>query len=114
MNKITHLTIDLNIKKEITRENSSMIFEAILFFGKHLTDLKFYQLSSESYLTFFPWNNQNEACLSSTLTNLSIYVSNFDDCLYLLDGRFQSLSKLVIRIEMIARSLSNINKNVNL
>ncbi|CAM4868756.1 unnamed protein product [Rotaria socialis] len=114
MNKITHLTIDLNIKKEITRENSPMIFEAILFFGKYLTDLKFYQVSSESNLTFFSWNNQNKECLSSTLNNLSIYVSNFDDCLYLLDGRFQSLSKLVIRIEMITRSLSNINKKEKL
>ncbi|CAF2094791.1 unnamed protein product [Rotaria magnacalcarata] len=114
MNKMTHLTIDLNIKKEITRKNSPVIFEAILFFGKHLTDLKFYQVSSESSLTFFSWNNQNKECLSSTLNNLSIHVSNFDDCLYLLDGRFQSLSKLVIRIEMITRSLSNINKKVNL
>ncbi|CAF3668400.1 unnamed protein product [Rotaria socialis] len=111
---ISRELLNLNIKKEITRENSPMIFEAVLFFGKHLTDLKFYQVSSESNLTFFSWNNQNKECLSSTLNNLSIYVSNFDDCLYLLDGHFQSMSKLAIRIEMITRSLSNINKKEKL
>ncbi|CAF1598545.1 unnamed protein product, partial [Didymodactylos carnosus] len=38
----------------------------------------------------------------------------FDDCLYLLNGHFQSLSKLIIRIKEINRSLSNTNNTKKL
>jgi hypothetical protein len=37
-------------------------------------------------------------CTSSTLTRLNISVGSFDACLYLLDGRFECLSTLIIEI----------------
>ncbi len=59
-------------------------------------------------------NLPTTSCVSSTLTKLNIMVNAFDDCLYLLDGRLESLSTLVIEIWAITDSLSNKDNTVNI
>ena len=53
-------------------------------------------------------------CVSSTLTKLKIDVNTLDDCLYILDGRFDCLSTLIIDIEKIRPLLSNIDTTVKI
>ena len=52
--------------------------------------------------------------VSSTLTKLKINVKTFDDCLYLLDGRFNCLSTLIIDIQKIRPLLANIDNMVKI
>ncbi|CAF4024620.1 unnamed protein product, partial [Rotaria sordida] len=53
-------------------------------------------------------------CISSTLTTLNINVDNFADCLYLLDGRLNCLSTLIIRVLKISPVISNIKNTKKL
>jgi len=53
-------------------------------------------------------------CVSSTLTKLKIDVNTLDDCLYILDGRFDCLSTLIIDIEVIRPLLSIIDTTVKI
>ncbi|CAF2820108.1 unnamed protein product [Rotaria sp. Silwood2] len=50
------------------------------------------------------------SCFSSILTKLTINVNTFDDCLYHLDGLFIRLSTLIIDIEKISISISDVEK----
>ncbi len=52
-------------------------------------------------------------CMSSTLTVLKINVKTFDDCLYLLDGRLDSLLKLIIHVKEISYSTTTIDNMVS-
>lgn len=51
---------------------------------------------------------------SSTLTTLKANVKSFDDCLYLLDGRLNCLSKLIIGIKIIADTSGTIDNTVSM
>jgi hypothetical protein len=42
------------------------------------------------------------SCVSSTLTKLTIDINTFDDCLYLLDGRLDSLSAFCVVKDIVA------------
>jgi hypothetical protein len=52
--------------------------------------------------------------MSTTLTKLKINVEAFGDCLYLLDGRFTSLSTLLIHVQDITSAISIINNTVSI
>ncbi len=52
--------------------------------------------------------------MSSTLTTLKVLVENFDDCLYLLDGRLDSLSTLIIKLDKISSTSTTIDNTVSL
>jgi len=76
-------------------------------------------------LTFSQWSCHKNSSLSifhmpltsrvsSTLTKLNIGINTFDDCLYLLDGRLDSLSILIINIFKISAPLSNIDNTVRI
>ncbi len=75
--------------------------------------MTFSQRCSRNYLTLVS-RNIPHGCLSSTLTNLTIKVNSFDDCLYLLNGCLQSLSTLIIRTRKISVSSSNIDRTVSI
>ena len=86
------------------------IFVIVLSVSKQLCDLAFTQhiLKNVSNLDL-----QRRSCTSSTLTKLNIFVHSFDDCLYLLDERFECLSTLVIKITAVLDSLSNRENKVS-
>ncbi len=106
LNQITHLTIDIYFDK-----NQSNIFLLILYLGKHLTDLTYHHWFSPEHLenTTFDLSLSH---ISSTLTKLTINVTTFNDCLYLLDGSLQSLTVLIIHINNITYSSSVIDNKV--
>jgi len=51
--------------------------------------------------------------MSSTLTTLTINVTTFDDCLDLLEGRLNGLSKLIIDVRKIRLPLTSIENTVS-
>ena len=110
-NQITNLTIKIYSEKtEIPNQNEANLFLLILLLGKNLRNLTFLQQSSREYLTIV---SSYTACLSSTLTKLTINVNSFDDCLYLLNSSLNSLAALNIRIKKINRSSLIMDKKVN-
>lgn len=101
------------MKKELFVRSELNIFVLIISKCKNLKDLTFTQLFHDENCTITIYDLSTTICRSSTLTKLKIYVNTFDDFLYLLDGRFQSLSTLIIDILRINRVLSNIDNTVS-
>ena len=60
------------------------------------------------------FNLSSTNCVSSALTKLKIDVNTLDDCLYILDGRFDCLSTLIIDIEKMRPLLSIIDTTVKI
>ncbi|CAF3546359.1 unnamed protein product [Rotaria sordida] len=57
--------------------------------GKRLSDLTFSQWLSESTIRISPFNLLSISLKSSSLTKLQTDVNDFNECLYLLDGRLE-------------------------
>ena len=91
---------------------ASSIFILILFLCKQLTDLNFHLQLNGRYPCISIYNSSPVPLSSSTLTKLKVSVTFFDDCLYILDERFQSLSILIIFVKEISTSALNIDKTV--
>ncbi|CAF3926987.1 unnamed protein product [Rotaria sordida] len=113
--QITHLNIDIqNEKISELSEISSNIFVLILSLCKRLIYLNFCQLFSYRNSSICIYELPKTRCTSSTLTELKINVATFNDCLYLLDGNFDYLSKLIINVKKIRYKPSNIHNGKKL
>ncbi|CAF3425536.1 unnamed protein product [Rotaria sp. Silwood2] len=113
--QITHLDIYICEKTtEMSEKNELSILVFILSMGKHLNDLIYNQWLSESAIRILPLNLLSKSLKSSSLTKLRIEVNAFDECLYLLDGRLECLSTLIIYICEITNSSSNTNNTKTL
>jgi hypothetical protein len=114
-NQITHMMVDIDLgKRKVSPIDQSNLFQFILLHCTRLNELIFFEKSWDEYLTLSSLIIQNRNYLSSTVTKLTIYVNTFNDCLYLLNGCFQSLSTLIIRIcESTCRSLT-VENTVNI
>lgn len=79
---------------EFTMNWRANFFIYILTMFANLIRLKFYQNENNptEYLLF----NDQSLMFYSTLVELHINVYNFNDCLYLLDGRFNQLRILFV------------------
>jgi hypothetical protein len=111
--QITCLQIDVNdYSTEPVPETLSVVFALIISLCKRLNKLDF----SQSYgrATFCTFDLSSTNFKSSTLTVLKIYVKSFDDCLYLLDGRFIFLSTLIIKIRTIQETSGTIDNAVSI
>ncbi len=82
----------------------------------------FIMFSNLQYLKFAPspfWHQQLSfdlslpTVMSSTLLELHVYLTNFRDCLYLLDGRFNQLHTFHVNIYRISDKPLAINSKVN-
>ena len=82
----------------------------ILSVSKQLRHLN---LTQYSLNTMSNSNLPHRSCTSSTLTKLNVFVQSFDYCLYLLDGRFEFLSTLIIEITGGIDSMSNRENKVS-
>ncbi|CAF1462398.1 unnamed protein product [Adineta ricciae] len=91
--------------------NDFNLFELIISQSKSLLELTFHQSSqiSDRDISISQFSSTN----SSTLTKLNIELKTFDDCLFLLDGRFPSLSHYIVYIEEISSNLSSIDNRDN-
>ena len=89
------------------------LFAMILSFAKCLTDFTFLQSIRDPLINSI-FNLFSTNCVSSTLTKLKIDVNTLDDCLYILDGRIDYLSTLIIDMETIGPQLWNIDTTVKI
>ncbi len=94
-------------------EISSNIFLLILSLCKRLIHLNFCQFFSYRNSSISISKQPRTSCISSSLTKLKINVETIDDCLYLLDGCLDHLSKLIINVKKIKGKRSNINNWVS-
>ncbi|CAF1333108.1 unnamed protein product [Rotaria sordida] len=111
--QITCLHIEINDKTTPSPlpEIRSTMFILILSLCKRLIKLNFTPFYHRS--TFYALDLSSIDCMSSTLTELEIYVKTFDDCLYLLDERLNCLSTLKIHVEEIVYTPETIDNTVN-
>jgi len=90
------------------------IFVLISSLCKKLSVLNFFDMfSTRTYVTpvFFL---RSTTYMSSSLIKLKINVTSYADCLYLLDGRLDSLSTLIINVSDIFDPTVNIHALVSI
>jgi hypothetical protein len=87
------------------------VFTRILNLFTNLQYLNF-DLSSNSFrrLSFYV---SPPTVISSTLLELHVSLRSFNDCLYLLDGRFNQLRALYVSLYLITSSHTIVNNEVN-
>jgi len=114
--QITHLKIDIhnNAMPSPLSATISVIFALILSCCKRLIDLNFCQLFEYRTSSICIFNLPSRSCTSSTLNTLRIDLATFDDCLYLLDGRLDSLSTLIVNVIKISFTTSTIDNTKKL
>ncbi|CAF0767868.1 unnamed protein product [Adineta steineri] len=110
--QITHLNVDIQSDEipKLLSEISSHIFTLILFRCRRLIKLNFCQVFSYRNSFISIYNLPKTSCTCSTLIELKINVASFNDCLFLLDGLFDSLTKLTINVKKIKYELKTNNK----
>ena len=111
--QITCLKIDVNDEPTTSSpETLSTIFALVLSLCKRLIKFNFGFFFHRLPFCTFELSSTNFK--SSTLTELKINVKTFDDCLYLLDGRLNCLSTLIIYVKEIAYTLGPIDNTVSI
>ncbi len=101
--QITSLIIDVNDKTDESHtEYYSLVFHLILEWCQRLNKLHFcsYYYRWENRPVYFSSFN----CKSTILTELKVNINCFDECLYLFDGHFPSLSILILNVEKIGET----------
>jgi len=107
--QILHLNIDVPYQSEESGTLSN-IFILIVSRCQRLISLNFCQLFYDRKSPIYLDNFSSTNCTSSTLAKLKVNVTNFDDCLYILDGHLKQLSTLIIDVKEISWSFSHKNK----
>ena len=96
-----HIRVDDQIKGADSVDEDSSVFESALSLCGGLIDFTYDHWvtnCSPTYPTIFPLPSSRT---NHTLTNLNIRVYSFDECLRLLDGRFDSLSTYSVYVTRI-------------
>ncbi|CAF4894037.1 unnamed protein product [Rotaria socialis] len=109
--QIQHLNIDVSYDpKSKGSKILSSIFALILFKCQRLINLNICQLFCDRKAPIRISKFPSTSCTSSTLIKVKVNVTTFDDCLYLLDGRLEHLSTLIIDAKKISFNFSDKNK----
>ena len=92
--QILHLNIDVPYQSEESVESGTLsnIFILIVFRCQRLISLNFGQLFYDRKCPICLDSFSSTNCTSSTSAKLKVNVTNFDDCLYILDAHFKQLS----------------------
>ncbi|CAF3824985.1 unnamed protein product, partial [Rotaria magnacalcarata] len=108
-NQISSLVIDMNANLEqVSRENNNaLLFKHIFTTFTNLRVLNFG--TSENRFQYLSFYESPITIISSTLLELHVYLTSSNDCLYLLDGRFNRLRLLHVNIDCIIISTLTIN-----
>ena len=110
-NRIRFFTVLLRHDKEKTSvlQKNTEIFRNIFII---FTNLQYFNFaSSEIYPKYISFEILSPILISSTILELHVSVSGFNDCLYLLDGRFDQLRTLYVNIASIRYSSDSKSKN---
>jgi hypothetical protein len=92
---------------------NSDVYAHILTFFEHLKHLTIIASSSHDYPPLSLSDIPSTTLFSTILTQLSVNVSSFDDCLAVLDGRFNQLSEFVVKIAYITDFSSIVQNTVS-
>jgi hypothetical protein len=113
-NQILSLVFDINTNTEPMRTKSvnEFLFTHIFTIFTNLRYLNFCP-SSIGYQAL-SFDTSPSTVISSILLELHIYLKSFVDCLYLLDGCFNNLRILSVKIYHIHSRDPTINNKVNL
>ncbi len=110
--QITHLNIDIKKPTAICSKTVANIFQLILSLCKQLIVLNFGDIFTtrkcETPVFYIAPIN-----ISSSLMKLKINVMNFADCHFLLDGRLECLSILIINVFSISDEIGDISGRVS-
>ena len=111
---MTSLVIDMNDKVTdgTSSEYNSFIFNLILNFCTRL--IKFHFRPYDRRAKIWPIQFSSLNCKSAILSELKIDIYSFDECLYLFDGHFPSLSILIINVKRIGYASRIGEKTVNI
>ena len=112
--QITHLSIDTKEPNGFISRTLSKMFGLILSLCERLTVLNFCDVFLTRNWLISVFDLPSESYMSSTLIKLNINVATFADCLYLLDGRLDSLSTLIINVERIFNPIKDIGSRVSI
>lgn len=86
------------------------VYAHMLAFFENLKHLSIVRSSTNDYPPLSLSDVSSTTFSSAILTQLCVNISNFDDCLSLLDGRLEQLSSLIVKIPYIT-SFSSIVQN---
>ncbi|CAF3234138.1 unnamed protein product [Rotaria sp. Silwood2] len=113
-NQILSLTFNMNVnKKQDDRDfRNTIIFQHIINLFTNLQYLNF--CPSSIWYSNISFDCLIENLVSSTVLELHVTVNNFDDCLYLLDGRFNQLRTLHVNVSDIHSAELTIDNTENL
>ncbi|CAF4044009.1 unnamed protein product [Rotaria sp. Silwood1] len=112
--KILHLTLtikDGNTARYI-RKLSTNVFTTILKMFTNLTHLDFCLTDICSYPPSSFINLVPTTSYPSNIIHLNVSVYNFDDCLYLIDGRLSQLQRFIVEVDDIYTTSMTINNMV--
>ena len=111
--QITHLRIDVELAEDYEEQLLSQTFALILSSCPKLLELEFVQYISEFHWVKDSFCFFRSAFQSATLTRLKLTVGAFVDCLFLLDGRCESLSTLIIHVKDIFDPVLDIGRKAS-
>ena len=113
LEQIEYLEIDINNEPtKSSPETLLAIFTLLLSSCKRLIKLNFGYFFHRLPVCTFDLSSTTLKC--STLSSLKINVKTFDDCLFLLEGRLNCLSKLIINVQIISSISGTIDNTVSL
>ncbi|CAF1019815.1 unnamed protein product [Rotaria sordida] len=100
------LTIDNNNNDDYEEMllSATNIFDYIFTVFTNLIHLIFYESSFKNRVPLYFADPPSHTFRSSTLLRLNVRLESFNDCLYLLDGRFNQLHTLYVDLTHIQRS----------
>ena len=109
--QITHLeVITIEYPNTISQFNlNKNAYERLFSVCQRLTHLNINAKYYRNQQCAFPLAN----CSSSILIELHANVRTLDDCLRLLDGRFNQMKSFIVKIKSIGGSSNNIDNTVN-
>ena len=90
----------------------SVIFHLLLKFCRRLTKLHFCPYHYRSNIRAIQFSLKN--CESANLIELKAYIDSFEECLYLFDGHFPSLSTVDLHVKQIQHTSQTRKSTVNI
>ena len=88
-------------------------FHLILSLGERVTSFSFEQSAVTERGLLAPVHLPSSSIMYSSLTKLNVHIESFDECLAILDGRFESLSDCSIYIPDIGKCSADVDRLVS-
>ena len=88
-------------------------FQLILSLAERVTSFSFEQSVVTERGLLAPVHQPSSSVMYSSLTKLNVHIESFDECLAILDGRFESLSDCSIYIPSISNFSADLNHRVS-